>query len=315
MSFSVDTKDELSRITPEKKCCTLAEIAGFIRMCGTIGLVGGGKISLSVYTENPAIARHYKKMIKDYFAMDVSLEVEKSNSIRKGNVYFMTIADSDEHKVELILRETGILMIREGMNYLSDGIYDGLIKTKCCRKAYLRGAFLGAGTITDPEKAYHLEIICTRETIAGDIQKLMNSFSGIYAKSVERKSKHCIYLKDAEQIGDVLNIMGAHNQFFVLEDIKMKKELRNRTNRISNCDSANADKIVNASQNQISSIRKIQEKKGLVFLPDRLREVAELRLENPDLSLTDLGQLLDPPLTKSGINNRLKKIEEYAGKI
>lgn len=315
MSFSVDTKDELSRIPPGKKCCTLAEIAGFIRMCGSIHLLGGGKVRLVTTTDNPAIARNYKKMIKDYFGVDAGLEVGKASSLRKGNQYFLTLDDRLDGKAEIVLREVGILMLREGLNYLSDGIYDGLIKTKCCRKAYLRGAFLGAGTISDPEKSYHIEFICTTETLAADVKKLMNSFVDINAKIVQRKKSYVVYLKEAEQVGDMLNILGASNQYFIMQEIKVRKEVINMTNRISNCDGANMDKLVNAAQNQIAQIKKIEDKKTLYFLPDKLRAVAELRLEYPEISLAELGSLLDPPLSKSGVNNRLKKISEYAERL
>lgn len=315
MSFASDTKNELARFMPEKKCCMLAEIAGFIRMCGSIRLAGGGRMKLALMTENPAVARHYKKLIKDYFDVDAGLEIDQGSSLKKTNRYILTLDDRQDQKAEIILRETGILMLRGGMNYISDGIYDGLIKTKCCRKAYLRGAFLGAGTISDPEKSYHIEFVCNTAVLAGDIKKLINSFVGLSAKTVARNKSHVVYIKEAEQIGDILNIMKAHQQFFVFENVKMTKEFRNMTNRINNCDSANTDKIVNASQRQLAAIKKIQEARGLSFMPDKLRQAAELRLENPATSLEELAAMMEPPLTKSGMNNRFRKIEELAAKL
>ena len=313
MSFSLDTKNELARIEPEKKCCILAEIAGFIRMCGSIRLAGGGKFHIIMTTENPAVARHYKKLIKDYFDIDAVLEVGQGNSLKKGRAYNLAIGPEDLS--EQILRETGILMVKEGMNYISDGIYEGLIKTKCCRKACLRGIFLAAGTITDPEKAYHIEFNCSSEILAGDVKRLINSFEDLHAKVSVRKKNYAVYVKEAEQIMDILAILGAHSQIFAFEDVRITKEIRNKANRINNCDNANIDKAVKAAEKQIVWIRRIEEKKGLRFLPDKLYEVAVLRLDHPEATLQELADMMDPPMKKSGINNRFRKIEEMANKL
>ncbi|MGI6731755.1 MAG: DNA-binding protein WhiA [Anaerovoracaceae bacterium] len=312
MSFSVNTKNELSRIEPEKKCCQLAEIAGFLRMCGVIKLSGSMKMDLKITTENPAVARHFKILTADYFGMKSSLVITQNSLIGKGRLYELVI-DSTTNS-EMILRETGILMVREGFNYISDGIYPDLIKTKCCRKAYLRGVFLGAGTISDPEKAYHLEIVCNSEVLGNDVRKLINSF-GLNSKLTVRKKKYVVYIKEAEKIIDFLNILGAHGQLLELENIRIMKDLRNKTNRISNCDSANLDKMINASARQLENIKLIDETRGIASLPDKLYETAVLRLENPEASLAELAEMLNPPLKKSGINHRLKKIEEIADRI
>lgn len=313
MSFSVDTKNELARLEQEKKCCMLAEIAGFIRMCGSIRLAGGGKFTIIITTENPAVARHFKKIIKDYFDVDANLEIGQGTTLKKGHLYLLTIGP--EERSEQILRETGILMVKEGMNFISDGIYEGLIKTKCCRKSYLRGVFLGAGTISDPEKGYHIEFVCSTQTLSNDVKKLINSFVGLHAKQVKRKKSYVVYVKESEQIVDILNILKAHGQLLKFEDTRIMKEMRNKTNRINNCDSANLDKTLNASEKQIEAIKKIDEKKGLDYLNDKLKEVALLRLDNPDATLQELADMMEPPLKKSGINHRLKKIEEIAGKL
>lgn len=313
MSFSMDTKNELAHVMPEKKCCMLAEIAGFIRMCGSIRLAGGGKFRIITTTENPAVARHYKTLIKDYFGIDAALEVGQGNTLKKGRSYLITIGP--ENLSDQILRETGILMVKEGMNYISDGIYDGLIRTKCCRKACLRGIFLAAGTITDPEKGYHLEFNCSSQVLAGDVKKLINSFVDLHAKVSARKKNYSVYVKESEQIIDILAIMGAHSQIFALEDVRITKEIRNKANRINNCDNANIDKTLQAAEKQLASIKKIQDNKGLRFLPDKLYEVALLRLDNPEATLQELADMMDPPMKKSGINNRFRKIQELADKL
>lgn len=313
MSFSTDTKNELAHVEPEKKCCMLAEIAGFIRMGGSIRLAGGGKFRIVTTTEQPAVARHYKKLLKEYFGIDAELAVGQGSSLKKGKTYLLTIGP--ETLSEQILRETGILMVKEGMNYISDGIFDGLIRTKCCRKAYLRGIFLASGTITDPEKSYHLEISCNSQILAADVRKLINSFVDLHAKISARKKNYAIYVKEAEQIIDILAIMGAHSQIFAFEDVRITKEIRNKANRINNCDNANIDKTLKAAEKQLLWIRKIQEAKGLRFLPDKLYEVAMLRLQNPEATLQELAEMTNPPMKKSGINNRFRKIEEIAGKL
>ena len=192
MTFSKDTKDELAHIVPTKNCCMLAELSGFIRVCGTIKLVGGGKFKVVLTTEHNAVARHYKTLLKEYFNVDPTLEIGRSQAINKGKVYLMTLGPEDLS--EQILRETGILMLRGGMNYISHGIYDNLIKTKCCRKAYLRGLFLGTGTMSNPEKGYQFEIVCDTEVLAGDVKRLLNGFIDIHAKVVVRKGQYVVYV-------------------------------------------------------------------------------------------------------------------------
>ena len=312
MSFSLDVKNELAHVMPEKKCCMLAEIAGFIRSSATISPVGGGKMKLMLITENPAIARHYKMLIKAYYDVDANIEVGEAAGPKKGKIYVLTMDDRQDQLAEPILRETGMLLIRGGMNYFSDGIYDSLIKTKCCRKSYLRGLFLGSGTISDPQKAYQIEYICSSSVLANDVRKLINTFVELKPKVAERGKSHIVYIQEARQVGDMLNIMGANGQYFKLEDVRMIKEARNQANRISNCDNANMDKTLNAAEKQIAAIEKLVEVRGMQGIPEKLRDVAELRLEHPHATLQELADMMDPPLKKSGLNHRLQKLLEMA---
>ena len=203
-------------------------------------------------------------------------------------------------------------MVREGMNAISDGIYDGLIHTKCCRKAYLRGAFLAAGTVNNPEKGYHYEISARSETIAKDLRRLINTFVDINPKVIARKNGYGVYLKAREQIADTLAIMGASKQYFDFLDVIMMKELTSAAHKAENLDMANMDKSLRAAEEQISWINKIYERRGPDFLSVKLREVADARLQNPDLGIEELGKILEPPLSKSGVNNRLRRIGEIA---
>ena len=314
MSFSSETKNELARVYPEKKCCQLAEIAGFLRVSGSIRLAGGGRFKIVITTENPAVARHYKKLIKEYFRVDTRLEIGESASVKKGGYTYMLTIGPEMHS-EQILRETGILMVREGNNYLSDGIYSSIVRTKCCRKSYLRGIFLGSGSVSDPKKGYHLEFVCGSEVLARDLLKLINNFEDLSAKTVERKGRYIVYMKNSQYISDTLAIMGAHSEVLKMEEVRIEKGLVSEAVRITNCDTANTDRTLDASQKQLAAIRKIREKGGMEGLSVKLRDVALIREANPEASLTQIGEMLNPPLKKSGVNNRMKRIMEYADKL
>ncbi len=314
MSYASETKNELAHIEPEKKCCMLAEIAGFMRFAGSVGLAGGGKFRIVMTTSNLAVVRHYKKLIKNYFEVDTEITVganeTKSLKGAKANEYIIRIEPANNS--EMILREMGILMVREGLNAISDGIYDGLIKTKCCRKAYLRGAFLAAGTINNPENSYHYEIAASTEIQGRDLRRLINTFVDISPKIVERKKGYGVYLKAREQIADTLAIMGASKQYFDYLDVIMKKDMISKTRKVEQLDLVNMDKAIHAAERQTADIRKIAEKRGLDYLSAKLKEVAVARLENPHLGIEELGKILNPPLSKSGVNNRLRRISEIA---
>jgi DNA-binding protein WhiA len=318
MSFASDTKNELARIEPEKKCCMLSEIAAYIRTAGSIGIVGFGKLRITITTDNAAVARHYKKLIKTYFDIDTNLDITEGGAVgrnRKEKKYNYSITIDPENNSEAILRECGILMIREGHNFFSDGIYSGLVKAKCDRRAYLRGTFLGAGTMSNPDKSYHLEFVMNSEIMANDLRKLINSFADLSAKVVQRGKKYIVYMKKADYISDTLALMGASGQVLKLEDIRIRKGMMSSARRAMNCDSANVDRVIDASMKQVDAIRTIAETRGLNWLDPKLMETAMLRLEHPDVTIAALGELSDPPLKKSGINNRLRKIEELADKI
>ena len=318
MSFASETKNELARIEPEKKCCMLAEIAAYIRTAGSIGIAGLGRYSITMSTDNAAVARHLKKLIKAYFDIDTNLEIYEGGFVgknRKEKKYTYSIEIDPDNNAEAILRECGVLLIKEGRNYFSDGIYDGLIRAKCDRKAYLRGTFLGAGTMSNPDKAYHLEFVMNSETMANDLRKLINSFSDLSAKVVRRGKKFIVYMKKADYISDTLALMGASGQVLKLEDTRIRKGMLSTARRAMNCDSANVDRVIDASMRQVEAIRTIAEMKGLKWLDPKLSEMAALRLEHPEASIAALGEMLDPPLKKSGVNNRLRKIEDIAEKL
>ncbi len=311
MSFSSETKNELALIIPEKRCCMLAQIAGFVRTCGTVKL--GRGMSVKLVTENAAAARTFIKILKQYFSIEEELEISREQMMKNHMLYEVTIAP--QMNAEQILREIGILKVQQGLNYFSQTIPEDIVKSKCCKKAAIRGLFLGAGSVSDPEKGYHFEIVSNSQELGESIKKIFNTFDDINAKLTTRKKNYVVYIKESEQIVDIFNIMGAHGRLLDLENIRIRKEMRNRTNRLVNCETANLDKTVNASGTQVEAIEKIIKLRGWSFLTDKLREVAEIRLSNPEASLSELVELMGGKVGKSGVNHRLKKIEEMAAKL
>ena len=300
MSFSAKVKGEICRYTDISKEEALAEISAIMKGSGTIGFSGRG-LSFKITTENPASARHIFTILKEYFDIHSKLMVKKSNSL-------------EDMGVRDLLKKTGIFQEIDGVFTLDYKIDSEMIKTDECKRAYIRGAFIGGGSISNPEKTYHLEFVIHSEEYAQDLCKLINSF-GLNSKVIQRKNSYIIYIKEGEQIVDLLNIIGAHTSLLELENIRIMKEMRNNVNRLVNCETANLSKTVNAAVRQVESIKLIQEKIGLKRLPKNLQEVAELRLSYPDESLKELGEMLNPPVGKSGINHRLRKIEKIAEEI
>ncbi len=312
MSFSSETKKELSKLEQGKKCCTLAEISGFVRMNGSIRLKGGGRINVFITSEDPSIARHFKSVIQSYFDTTTSLDVTAEMALRKGKTYRITL--DEDIMGERMLREIGLLTIKEGNNVFVDGIPQEIIKKKCCKRAYLRGIFMASGSINNPEKGYHFEIVCKDRFIADDVVKLLGSLK-ISAKSMTRRDQFVVYVKEGESIADILRLTGAHSQLMEFENIRVLRDMRNKVNRIVNCESANLDKSVNAAGRHIENIQTIDKFIGLNNLPEKLRAAAKVRLENPYASIKELAENMDPPISKGGMNHRLEKIDEIAERL
>lgn len=319
MSFSSDVKGELARLEIKKKEDMLAEISGFLRVSGSIRLNGSGKMSIVASTENPAIARHFKKLIKDYFGSSADLEIGESEAPGSGKHYSSgyrySLKIGHEGKSDRILRETGILMIKEGDDYLSDGIYQPIISKKSAKKAYLRGLFLGCGTISDPKKSYHLEFVIKRDGLAQDLKKLIDSFVEMRANISKRKNQNIVYIKKADYIRDMLGIMGADSAVMNFENIRLERKIKGEAMRLSNCDNANVDRLITAAERQLKDIELIDKYMGVDNLPLRLNEIANARLKNPSASLTEIGNSLTEPVGKSAVTKRFAKLKEIAQKL
>lgn len=311
MSFSLKVKNEVCRNSELSKDEIAAQLSAIMKSSGTLGFGFNRSITFKAITENPAIARWIFKNLKDFFDIHTKLLVKKSNSLKKNNIYMVLIPE--EVDVKGLLQELGIIE-NDGLFNIHYGVPDKIIKNESCKRAYIKGAFLGGGSISNPEKTYHLEFVTHDQDYANELSELINSYK-LNSKVIQRKNSFVIYLKEGEQIVDLLNIIGAHNALLELENIRIMKEMRNNVNRIVNCETANLSKTVNAAVRQVESIKLIQNEIGLDRLPKNLKEVAKLRLAFPDESLKELGAMLNPPVGKSGVNHRLRRIEKIADEL
>jgi DNA-binding protein WhiA len=312
MSFSAKVKNEVSRLGSASMEEARAELSAMMKVCGSLSLGTNKQVSFNISTENPAIARLVFKILKEYFNIHTKLMVKRSNSLKKNNVYVIII--TEEMGVKDLLHETGVLSGDKDFFALDYSIPERIIADDDSRRAYIRGAFLGGGSISNPEKTYHLEFVTHDEDYANNLSELINSFE-LGSKVIQRKSSYIVYIKEGEQIVDLLNIIGAHSSLLQLENVRIMKEVRNNVNRMVNCETANLSKTVNAAVRQVESIKLIQKEIGFQRLPLNLRKIAELRLQFPEESLKELGEMLKPPIGKSGVNHRLRKIEKIADEL
>ena len=306
MSFAAQTKKELTMVETDD-CCERAELAALIRMNGSVSL-SSRKVVLDVSTENAAIARRIYSLVKKHFKVHVELLVRKKMRLKKNNVYIVRMPE----RVQEILSELKI--VSEGFMFTPD-INKDIIKNECCARSYLRGAFLAGGSVNNPEgSSYHLEISSMYEEHCRALVDLANTFE-LNARCIERKKGFIFYIKEGEKIIELLNIIGAHQALFKFEDVRIMRDMRNSVNRIVNCETANLNKTIGAAVRQIENIKLLQKEIGLENLPEKIREVAEIRLSHPDLNLTEVGDMLKVKVSKSGVNHRLRKIDEMAEKI
>ncbi|NFN86164.1 DNA-binding protein WhiA [Clostridium sporogenes] len=311
MSFSLKVKNEVCKYVEINKQEAIAELSAIMKVSGTL-LFTNKQFNFKITTENAAIARLVFKILKEHFGIHTEIMIKKNNSLKKNNIYIILI--SEEEGVKSLLKEVGIIKETINVFSLDYNIPENIIECDECRRAYIRGAFLGGGSISNPEKTYHLEFVTHNEEYAKDLSDLINSYN-LNSKVIKRKNSYIIYLKEGEQIVDLLNIIGAHASLLELENVRIMKEMRNNVNRLVNCETANLSKTVNAAVRQVESIKFIEREIGLGRLPKNLRDVAELRIKYPDESLRELGKMLNPPVGKSGVNHRLRRIEKIADEL
>ncbi len=305
MSFTAEVKDELSRIEPKRQCCLRSELAALVRIEGTLHITGRERFRLEIATETAPVARKAIKLLHGLYDLKTELTVRRS-VLHKTNNYLITVPT--QPRLPRALVELGILDDSMALTY---GILPHMVRKDCCAISYLRGAFLGGGFVADPHGDFHFELTAESEQLAEDLASTMERFD-IPAKITQRRGLYTVYLKGAEPIVTFLALVGAHRALLRTEDVRIMKSMRNDVNRLVNAETANLQKTAEAAMSQIESIRVLEERGGLEDLPPALQELVRLRLEFPEVSLRELGELADPPLSKSAVYHRVRRIEELA---
>ncbi len=292
MSFSADVKEELNGVMSSARHCQIAELAAFIEFCAQVGRNGKGHFTLCLHNDNDLIKKKFFALVKKLYGIEP----------------FTELSGTDCNQM---LESLKIIKGGEQVRSERDPVAAMLLKQSCCKRAFLRGAYQCAGSMSDPKRSYHLEIVCDSKPQADQIIEVISSFD-LEAKATKRKDKHVVYIKESSAIVDFLGICEAHVALMEMENDRIVKEVRNTVNRRVNCEAANISKTINASTRQIEDIEYLRDHYGFNRLPDNLKEMALMRLEYPDATLPELGAQFDPPLGKSGVNHRLRKLSELA---
>ena len=311
MSFSGEIKEELGGQISTARHCQIAEISALISMCGSVMIDSNNRYAIKIHTENLIVARKCFTLLEKTFNIRTEISIRK-NLIRQSVSYWIIVK---KHEEAIKVLQATKLINKDGEVFEELSIVKNVIVQQyCCKRAFIRGAFLASGSISDPEKSYHFEIVCAVRAKAEQLQKIMNSF-GIDAKVILRKKSYVVYVKEGAQIADLLNIIEAHVALMKFENVRIIKDMRNTVNRKVNCETANINKTVSAAVKQVEDIVYIRDTIGLENLSDALRDVALTRLEYPEATLKELGDLLTTPIGKSGVNHRLRKLGEMADKL
>ena len=312
MSFSIKVKNELANHISNATHCRIAELAALISMCGSVIIDENNDYKIRIKTETQPTAEKIKKLLWKTFKVNVDISTRENAYSKVGRTYTLLVGD---HQQALkILQATKLINENNeiGENFsITNNI---VIMKDCCKRAFIRGAFMAAGSISDPNKSYHFEIKCNSEKKAKQLIELLENYN-IDGKMVARKGGYVVYINEGEGIVDVLNVMEAHVSLMEMENVRILKGMSNYYNRQVNCETANIKKTVATSVRQIDDIDFIIQNKGIDYLPEKLQDIAWVRKENPDASLQELGEMLDPPLGKSGVNHRLRKICQIAQEL
>lgn len=292
-TFSAGAKAEIAKVFPLKRCCALAEAFGILLFCNSFGTDG-----IRIITESREFAAMLPKLFRKAF--DVSFD-QQSDPELPGKQVFQVF---DHRKIDRILEDCGF----DRDSVMAMHINLPVVEEECCRAAFLRGAFLAGGSVTDPAKHYQIEISTTHASVARESYLLFHDMMGFYPKMTTRNGTQVLYLKQSEQISDLLTFLGAPLAAMGIMEARLEKEMNNRVNRCCNCDDANTSKVVEAAQEQLTAIRILQEKGLADSLPEKLRQAMEARLRNPEASLTELAAMMEPPISKPAMNHRLQKL-------
>lgn len=306
MSYASEVKKELTTLEVHFGNAK-AELMALIRMNGSLGL-SNHRFILNVQTENPATARRIYSLLKQFYDVESELLVRRKMKLKKNNLYIVRLNKGSDY----VLKDLDIL---DGFQ-LKETVPLDFLDDDAKVRSYLRGAFLATGSVNNPEtSSYHLEIYSLYEDHNQTICEMMNRY-GLNARTAKRRSGYITYLKEAEKIADFLSLIGATSSMLKFEDIRIMRDMRNSVNRIVNCENANFNKVADAANRQIESIKYLDKKNGLNNLPVKLQEIAIARMAHPEVSLKELGELVPGgPISKSGVNHRLRKIMEQAEKM
>ena len=300
VSFSGTAKAEICRNFPQKRCCALAQCFGILLFCNSFSGEG-----IRIITENREFAQCLPKLFKKAFSLDFDQFPDENAS---GKLIFQI---TDPEKIASVMESFGF----DRRDTLSMHINLPVVEEDCCKTAFLRGAFLAGGSVTDPGKGYHLEFATTHQSVARECYALIEEVMGFYPKSSGRSGGQVLYLKQSDLISDCLTFLGAPVAAMGIIEARLEKELNNNVNRRCNCDDANTSKVVEAAQEQLSALKILRERGMMDNLPVKLKQAAKAREENPEASLTELAALMEPPITKPAMNHRLKKLVEMAKEV
>lgn len=308
MSFTSDIKKELTKMET-KLCCKRAELSALVRINGILE-IKHKQLMMELVTESPSTARHMFSLLRKLYQVQPEVLVRKKIRLKKNNVYSIRLHQNSAK----ILADLSIFELETWQRI--PGISSTLITDSCCKRSYLRGAFLAGGSVNNPDSSsYHLEIMTTYHDHAEALQHLMEEYH-LHPKMIERKKGYIVYMKEGDKIGEFLNIIGAHPSLLHFENVRIMKDMRNSVNRLVNCETANLNKTVQAAMRQKENIELIAEHHGLDNIPEKLREVAELRLQYPEVNFTELGELVPSgKISKSAVNHRMRKIDELAKQL
>lgn len=299
-SFSAGVKAELCREIPAKSCCAVAQAFGILLYCNTFS-----SESVRIVTESRDFAWHLPRLFRKAFSMEFD---EFPSMAAPGKLVFQI---DDPDKIKYLMEVYGF----DPAKTLSLHVNLSVLEDECCRTAFLRGAFLAGGSVTDPGKGYHMEMVTAHHAVARETYALIREVMGFDPKIAGRGGSQVLYLKHSDLISDYLTFLGAPVSAMGIMEAKLEKELKNKVNRRCNCDDANTSKVVDAAQSQLNAIRVLKERNALENLPEKLRQAAIAREKNPESSLSELAGMMEPPITKPAMNHRLKKLMELAKEL
>ncbi len=309
MSFSSRAKEDLGRLRLTRDCCARAALAGWIHTAGSLSF--GRGVKLRLVTETNAVARWGVQLAKRLYGVETEITVRERKRLGKNRSFGITLQGG---RIEALLAETDVIAKTPDGVAILETVGDAIVERDCCARSFLRGAFIGGGSVSDPQKGYHLEFVVRSAALNDTMLRLLNGYD-LNAKSVLRKGSHVVYLKEGDRITEFLTLIGAHGAILDLESVRTMKDFRNDLNRKVNCETANLQKTATAAARQIENIRYLIASDAFPSIDAQLQQAAMLRLDHPDVTLAELGEMTTPPVGKSGINHRLRKLDALANAL